>query len=373
MNRIALYLTLLTLPPMAACNLGSGVDVAKTETQGIYDLRAMTLEGQAVGLDQYRGQVALVVNTASKCGYTSQYEGLQALQERFGERGFVVLGFPSNDFMGQEPGTPVEIRAFCTSEYGVTFPMFEKVQVKEGEGQSEIYRMLGQSTGTLPSWNFGKYLVDRSGAVVQFFGTKVRPMDEALTTAIESCLSSPSTESMAMGSDESGPVIQLDSNYADFPATTGVASKSLTLNGAALCEWGFLGFNLYRGALYVERTSQDPQELMKVDQNMLVYLHFVRSLSRSQLQDAFRASVRYQMGEDSSQDANLTTLLNWMVDVEKGDAMAFVVDDSQFLQGFVNGKPMGEIADSNFGKLFIQLYLGSKPPTEALKKGMLGL
>ncbi|MFT5199552.1 MAG: glutathione peroxidase [Planctomycetota bacterium] len=373
MNRTTLLFSLLTLPLVSACNLGSGVEVAKNETRLLYDLNVKTLEGQAVGLDQYRGKVALVVNTASKCGYTSQYEGLQELQERFGDKGFVVLGFPSNDFLGQEPGTPAEIRAFCTEEFGVTFPMFEKVGVKVGAGQSEIYQLLGESAGTLPSWNFGKYLVDRKGQVVEFFGTKVRPTDEVITSAIDRSLSGASTEPITASMDVTGPLLALESNYADFPKTALAGSKTLALNGDALCEWGLLGFNLYRGALYVERTSEDAKELMQMDQTLMVYLHFVRSLSSSQLQDAFRASANFQMGEDSAQEANLQSLLGWMVDVTKGDAMAFVVDDAQALVGYVNGKPMGKIADPNFGKLFIQLYLGSQPPTEALKQGMLGL
>ncbi len=133
-----------------------------------------------------------------------------------------------------------------------------------------------------------------------------------------------------------------------------------------------LGFNLYRGALYVERTSTNAEELLQADQTTLVYLHFVRKLSQSQLQDAFRASVHYQVGENSEWEPQLQTLLGWMVDVQKGDAMAFVIDDEQHLIGYLNGQPMGKIQSSEFGKLFLRLYLGNKPPTEALKKGMLG-
>ena len=372
--------TLALLAPLflSACNLGAGSEIAQEPARQLYDLQAHTLEGDPVDLGQYRGQVALVVNTASKCGYTPQYEGLQELYESYGDQNFVVLGFPSNDFLGQEPGTPADIRAFCTEEFGVTFPLFEKVGVKDDEGQSEIYRLLGEATGTLPSWNFGKYLIAKDGQVLQFFGTKVKPTSTEITQAIEAQLAGESAASMVSGSivsgaQSSGAHIQLKSDYADFPAKVPLGAKSLSLNGSALCEWGLLGFNLYRGALYVERTSKDAAELMRADQTMLVYLHFVRKLSADQLRDAFRASVHYQVGENSPQEHNLQTLLSWMNPVTKGDAMAFVVDQDQALTGYRNGAPLGKIGDTEFSKLFIQLYLGNKPPTEALKKGMLGL
>ena len=367
--------SLLALLPWfaAACNVGSGVEVPQKAGNDIYSQQVNSLEGEAMSLEAYRGQVALVVNTASKCGFTPQYEDLQKLYETYGERGFVVLGFPCNDFMGQEPGSAGEIRTFCTDEYGVTFPMFEKVQVKEGEGQSELYRLLGEAAGTLPSWNFGKYLVARDGQVDQFFGTRVSPTDDQVTQAIERLLTGEAVEAMAASVQSPAPALSLESDYGDFPAETSYAGKALTLNGYGLCEWGLLGFNLYRAGLYVENTSNDADTLLAVDQTMLIYQHFVRKLSESQLQDAFRASVRYQIGEDSELEPQLQALLNWMVDVRKGDAMAFVVDENQHLVGYLNGEPMGKIETPEFGKLFIQLYLGSKPPTEALKKGMLGL
>ncbi len=173
--------TLALLPWLVgACSFGNGVEVPQEGGIDVYRQSVRSLEGQPVALDTYRGKVALIVNTASKCGFTPQYEGLQELYDTYGERGFVVLGFPCNDFMGQEPGTAEEIRTFCTQEFGVTFPMFEKVQVEEGEGQSELYRLLGQATGTLPSWNFGKYLVAKDG--------RVTPTDEPLVQAIERLL-----------------------------------------------------------------------------------------------------------------------------------------------------------------------------------------
>ena len=153
-----------------------------------YSLHTRTLEGEPVDLSAYRGKVALVVNVASQCGYTPQYTGLQALQEEFEPRGLVVLGFPSNDFGGQEPGSPEEIRTFCTERYHVGFPMFEKVQTRQGEGQSPIYATLGEMAGELPRWNFGKYLVGRDGKLVAYFGSKVTPESGELREAIEMTL-----------------------------------------------------------------------------------------------------------------------------------------------------------------------------------------
>jgi glutathione peroxidase len=154
---------------------------------GILDVSYRPLAGKApVNLKQsYGGQVLLVVNTASKCGFTPQYEGLEALQREYAGQGFSVLGFPSNDFMGQEPGSEEEIKEFCTLTYGVQFPMFEKVHVK-GEKTTPLYRSLSQATGVSPGWNFHKYLISRDGRVVANFSSKVKPDDPALLAAIES-------------------------------------------------------------------------------------------------------------------------------------------------------------------------------------------
>ena len=157
--------------------------------QSFYDLKTMTLEGNPADLAQYRGTVSLVVNVASKCGYTPQYEGLEQLQRELKDKGFNVLGFPSNDFGGQEPGTAKEIATFCRLTYDVTFPMFDKVVTKKGAGQSPIYTVLGGS-GQLPAWNFSKYLVDKQGRVVAFFPSAVTPEDPALRQAISKLLGS---------------------------------------------------------------------------------------------------------------------------------------------------------------------------------------
>ena len=154
-----------------------------------YDLKPMTLDGKPGNLAQYKGKVSLVVNVASKCGYTPQYDGLEKLQREMKGRGFNVLGFPSNDFGGQEPGTAQEIAQFCKLTYDVTFPMFEKVVTKAGTTQSPVYSFLGAS-GNLPAWNFSKYDIDKQGKIVAFFPSKVTPEDPALRAAIEQALKS---------------------------------------------------------------------------------------------------------------------------------------------------------------------------------------
>jgi glutathione peroxidase len=140
--------------------------------------------------ERFGGQVLLVVNTASRCGFTPQYEGLEALHAELSPRGFAVLGFPSNDFMGQEPGSEEEIAEFCTNTYGVRFPMFEKVVVRGGDAVP-LYRELAEATGEAPGWNFHKYLLNRQGEVVASFGSRTTPDDPALRAAIEAALAEP--------------------------------------------------------------------------------------------------------------------------------------------------------------------------------------
>lgn len=146
---------------------------------------------ESVNLNRaYGGKVLLVVNTASKCGYTPQYEGLEALHQELAGRGFSVLGFPSNDFKGQEPGSEAQIQEFCTLTYGVKFPMFQKVHVV-GPEATPLYQDLTRLTGVAPGWNFHKYLVSRDGQVVAQFPSKVRPDDPELRAAIERELARP--------------------------------------------------------------------------------------------------------------------------------------------------------------------------------------
>ncbi|MES2743195.1 MAG: glutathione peroxidase [Pseudomonadota bacterium] len=138
-------------------------------------------------LCQYAGKVVLVVNTASYCGFTNQYEGLEGLYAKYGAKGLVVLGFPSNDFGKQEPGSSKEIADFCYNTYGVKFPMFAK-SVVSGPAPNPLFSSLIKSTGKAPAWNFHKYLIDRSGKVVDNFPSKVAPDDKRLVGAIEKAL-----------------------------------------------------------------------------------------------------------------------------------------------------------------------------------------
>jgi len=146
---------------------------------------------QTVNLaSEYRGKVLLVVNVASKCGNTPQYEALEAMYTKYQGRGFAVLGFPSNDFLGQEPGSEKQIQEFCRLTYGVKFPMFEKVHVK-GRDATPLYRELAQETGTEPGWNFHKYLIDRQGRVVANFSPRTQPDDPALVAKLKQLLAAP--------------------------------------------------------------------------------------------------------------------------------------------------------------------------------------
>lgn len=151
-------------------------------------LPAAPLDSRAGELHRLQGKVLLVVNVASACGYTPQYQGLQRLHDELSGRGFAVVGFPSNDFGAQEPGTAAQIRDFCTTKYAVTFPLFAKVQTKPGPGQSPVYAWLEQQTGKLPNWNFCKYLIGRDGRALGFYPSKVAPEDPTLRAAIEAAL-----------------------------------------------------------------------------------------------------------------------------------------------------------------------------------------
>jgi glutathione peroxidase len=157
----------------------------------LYSLKTKSLEGEAIELERFSGKVALLVNVASQCGLTPQYSELEALYEKYADKGFVVLGFPSNDFGRQEPGSAEEIREFCSTKYRITFPMFEKVQTKPGPEQSPIYAELGKATGSLPNWNFGKYLVGRDGKILRYFEPKLTPDDPEIVKAVEAALAQP--------------------------------------------------------------------------------------------------------------------------------------------------------------------------------------
>jgi len=155
-----------------------------------YDFKVETLEGESFDMSSLKGKKVLVVNTASKCGYTPQYEDLEKLYEKFGGDNFVVIGFPANNFMSQEPGTNEEIREFCTKNYGVTFPMMAKISVK-GDDMHPLYKWLTTKDlngvmDTKVKWNFQKYLVDEEGNLVDVAYSKEKPMSEKIVSWVES-------------------------------------------------------------------------------------------------------------------------------------------------------------------------------------------
>ena len=166
---------------------GASATMSAQQPKSFYDLKTTSLDGKPADLAQYRGKVSLVVNVASKCGYTPQYAGLEKLHRDMKGKGFNVLGFPSNDFGGQEPGSAQEIATFCRLNYDVTFPMFEKLVTKRGPDQSPLYAYLGTS-GKLPAWNFSKYVIDKQGRIAAFFPSDVTPEDPALRAAIDKAL-----------------------------------------------------------------------------------------------------------------------------------------------------------------------------------------
>ncbi len=153
----------------------------------IYDFKMKTLDGQEISLSKFKGKKMLIVNVASECGYTPQYKTLQALHQQYGEK-VTVIGFPANNFGGQEPGNSTEIKSFCTKNYGVTFQMMEKISVK-GSDMHPLYKWLSSadqngSCSDAPGWNFCKYLIDEKGNVVKFFSSSVDPMSKEITSLL---------------------------------------------------------------------------------------------------------------------------------------------------------------------------------------------
>lgn len=176
----------------ACVYLTNNTPIASAKTKSVLDFKMKDIDGKEVALKKYKGDVLLIVNTASKCGYTPQYEGLETIYEKYKSQGFEVLGFPANNFGSQEPGTEAEIKEFCESKYKVTFPMFAKISVK-GDDRHPLYSFLTdketnpQFAGDI-SWNFNKFLVDRKGKVVARFSSKDTPESETVKTAIEKYL-----------------------------------------------------------------------------------------------------------------------------------------------------------------------------------------
>jgi glutathione peroxidase len=155
----------------------------------VYDFKARTIDGKPAPLADYKGRVLLIVNTASECGFTPQFAGLESLYERYADKGLTVLGFPSNQFMNQDPGSNEEIGAFCTKNYGVTFPMMEKIEVK-GSGAAPLYQWLVEQKpgllGRAIKWNFTKFLVGRDGQVIKRYAPIDKP--ESIARDIEKAL-----------------------------------------------------------------------------------------------------------------------------------------------------------------------------------------
>ena len=160
---------------------------AESTCPSILDHKFANLMDQPVSLCQFSGKVLLIVNTASECGYTPQYEGLEKLHRRYRDKGFMVLGFPANDFGGQEPGSNKQIAQFCRVNYGITFPIFAKTSVI-GANANPLFRELAARTGKPPRWNFHKYLLDRMGQPVAVFESAVEPEDKRVTSQIEKLL-----------------------------------------------------------------------------------------------------------------------------------------------------------------------------------------
>jgi glutathione peroxidase len=156
----------------------------------IYDIPVKDIDGKSTSLAPYKGKVLLVVNVASKCGYTPQYEGLEAIQKKYEAKGFEVLGFPCNQFGSQEPGTNEEIKQFCSSKYNVTFPLFDKIEVN-GAGRHPLYNALAGKDSPYPGdikWNFNKFLIGRDGKIIKRFDSKAKPESPEVTQAIEAAL-----------------------------------------------------------------------------------------------------------------------------------------------------------------------------------------
>ncbi len=173
-------------PPAAAATNAAPAAAPAPAEPSLFNFTVNALDGKPLDLGQYRGHVVLVVNTASHCGFVSQYAGLEKLYQDYKDRGLVVLAFPSNDFGGQEPGSTKEIRDMCTTKFNVTFPVLEKTKTR-GAGQSPVFQFLATGHGA-PTWNFHKYLVDKSGKVIAEFPSQDAPQNKDIADAIEAAL-----------------------------------------------------------------------------------------------------------------------------------------------------------------------------------------
>jgi glutathione peroxidase len=196
MSRFSIVMALLLAGSLMVAKMVSGDEQAKTDAKPVAPVLNFTMKslaGEDVNLSQYQGKVILMVNTASKCGNTPQYKDLEALYTKYQDKGFVVLGFPANNFHAQEPGTDKEISEFCTKNYGVTFPMFSKIEVL-GANKAPLYKYLTESA-TDPkfpgeiTWNFEKFLIGKDGQIAARFAPKIKPSTDQVVSAIEAELS----------------------------------------------------------------------------------------------------------------------------------------------------------------------------------------
>ncbi len=174
------------LPKLAVAAAGLALTLTMNAAS-VYDFSMNTIQGTPKPLSEYKGKVLLVVNTASKCGFTPQYEALESIYKKYNSQGFLVLGFPANNFMSQEPGTNAEIQQFCTRKYNVDFPMFSKIDVK-GENQTALYKYLTAEKGGEIKWNFTKFLIGRDGTILARFEPAVKPDSPEVTAAIEKAI-----------------------------------------------------------------------------------------------------------------------------------------------------------------------------------------
>ena len=178
MKTFALLAALILMPTIAL------------NADSIYDIKVKDIDGKDTSLKAYKGKVLLVVNVASKCGLTPQYKSLEAIHEKYKDKGFTTLGFPCNQFLGQEPGTNDEIKQFCSSKYGVTFPLFDKIDVN-GAKRHPLYVALAGEKSPFPGdikWNFGKFLISRDGKILKRFDPRTTPDSKDVTEAIEAAL-----------------------------------------------------------------------------------------------------------------------------------------------------------------------------------------
>jgi len=194
MRKLRLAMVVLCLAVAAAAVFGAPSTSSASASGSIYDFTMKDIDGKQVNLTDFRGKVVLVVNVASRCGFTPQYEGLQKLYLKYQQQGFVILGFPANNFGFQEPGTNAEIKTFCSAKYNVTFPVFSKISVK-GEDMDPLYKYLTDKAtnpqyGGDIKWNFNKFLIDRKGNILARFEPPVRPDSDQMVQAIEKELQS---------------------------------------------------------------------------------------------------------------------------------------------------------------------------------------